>query len=384
MPLLTVVIPVLNMAEWLPPAIESCLWQKGMDVEVLVVDGGSRDGTPAIVDAYAAQDSRVRLVSRPGYGLGASRQVGQDEAAGDFVTWMDADDFLDKHAAAAWVNAAQRNRSDMVCANVVAFLDRSFNARRHFYHPAADKLHFDSAPGYWKSKVVWRWIFSLPFLREQGLTHTEFKVGQDVCFMYRALLRAERFCQIEPVVYYFRQEHKHAQHSVAVQVEHGFGHFGEVKRVLLRDTPDGVPRIKPFVKYLNENYWRDVKKVAPRLVGSDAAWEETLVGLGLDLFDGLDPAWFRAGFLASELREVPAFLPFADAMIARDTGAVKAVIRSLQVAARPAPDRRNLYHTVRHRMKSLFNPLSHAARSRLSRLEELAAKRPGIPKPESL
>jgi glycosyltransferase involved in cell wall biosynthesis len=205
------------MAEWLPVALESCLWQTWRDLEIIVLDDGSTDAGPDIARAYAAADSRIRLISQANAGLGAAWQAGQNAAAGDYITWLDADDFLDPEAAAAWMEQAGRDGADMVCANAVAFSHRTFNARRYFYHPAASGLTFDRSPAYWKSKVVWRWIFSLPFLREGGIAHPSYKLGQDVCFMYACLLRARHFSQVGPYVYYFRQDHKNAQSSVRVR-----------------------------------------------------------------------------------------------------------------------------------------------------------------------
>lgn len=384
MSVLSIAIPMYNMCEWLAPTLESCLWQTHKDIEVLVINDGSRDNGLEIAEAYARFDSRIRIVSQENSGLGAARQRGQDEASGDFITWLDADDFLDEHAAQGWLDAATEYSADLVCANAIAFSSRTFNARRYFPHPPAGDLHFDSAPRYWKSKVVWRWIFSLPLVRRYGVTHERFKLGQDVCFTYATLLRAQRFCQIKPIVYYFRQEHKSAYPSLDVQVEHALAHFIAVKRILLQDTPDGRPRIKPFVKYLNENYWRDVKKTAPRLVDADSAYEDRLIALGFELFDGLDPDWFRRDALAPEVRESAAFLPLVDAMVAKDEGGVKAILASLQQTASPSPDKRNLFHTVRHSVKSLVNPLAYSAKLRLARLERRVAGRKNIPRPAPL
>lgn len=378
---LTIVAPIYNMAPWLAPALESCLWQTHKDVDILVVDDGSQDNGPDIARAYEKLDSRVRLISQPNAGVGAARQRGQDLAQGDYITWLDTDDFLDAGAAAAWLDSAKRDGADLVCGNAVAFSSRTYNARRYFPHPAASGLRFDCAPRYWKSKVLWRWAFSLPFLRQANIGHTSFKLGQDVCYMYEALLRADHFTQTAKQVYFFRQEHKSAHASLAVQIEHGFAHFNEVRRILL-NPPDGRPRYKPFVKYLNENYWRDIRKTAQRLCGDDAAWEERLVSLGLALFDNLDPAWFRANALAPEVTEQRAFFPLVDAMIAKDAPAVHALLEDIRSGTRPAPDKRSRFHTLRHTLKSLFNPLAHGARLRLTRLEARAARRKGVPLPD--
>jgi len=374
MPTLSIVIPTYNMAEWLPVALESCLWQTCRDLDVIVLNDGSTDESPAIAERYAALDPRIRLISQANAGLGAARQAGQDAAEGDFVTWLDADDFLAPNAAEVWMNQAVKDKADLVCANAVAFSHRTFNARRYFYHDPASGMRFDTSPAYWKSKVVWRWIFSLPFLRRHAISHPHFKLGQDVCFMYNCLLRADRFSQCEPFVYYFRQEHKSAHSSVQVQVEHQLAHFLEVKRILLA-PPDGTPRIKPLVKYLNENFWRDVRKLAPRLTGEDERWFEPVLALGRDVFSGMDPAWFRTAALAPEVREQTDFLPLVDALIQGDTEAAAGIVGHLRDHPPHSVDKNSGFHVLRHRLKALFNPLSRNASAQLRALEAMAGKR---------
>ncbi|MEG2004764.1 MAG: glycosyltransferase family 2 protein, partial [Bilophila sp.] len=318
MAVLSVVIPAYNMEQWLAPAIESCLYQTHRDVEVLVVNDGSTDKSGAIADRYAKLDSRVRHIYQTNAGSGAARQKGQDEATGDFITWLDADDFLAPHAAKVMLETAERDKVDLVCGNATVFSDKTFNTRHYFPHPAASRLNFADAPRYWKSKVLWRWIFSLPFLRtgKDGapFTHASFKLGQDVCFMFEVLPRVEAFSQCRENVYFFRQEHKSAHSDIETCVEHELAHFIAVKQLLLGHK---TPQIKPLIKYLNENYWRDVKAFAPRLsphVGlyneknaipleqPENFWQTRALILGQELFDGLDPQWFSEEFLAPELK----------------------------------------------------------------------------------
>lgn len=367
------------MAPWLATALESCVRQTHKNLEILVIDDGSHDSGPQIAKAYAAVDSRIRFIQQENAGAGAARQRGQDEATGDYITWLDADDFLAPEAAEVWLEAATKHDADLVCGNAVAFSSRTFNARKYFYHPPAADLHFDTAPRYWKSKVLWRWVFSQPLIKAAGLRHTGYKLGQDVCFMFEVLLRAKRFAQVEPFVYYFRQEHKSAHASLDTQIHHGFAHFLEAKRILLQ-PPDGLPRYKPFIKYLNENYWRDIKKTAPRLVGKEAHFEDTLIELGVDLFSGLEPLLFRESALAPEVKEQTDFLPYVDAMIAKDVPAAKAILEKLRIKAKPATDKRSRFHMMRHTLKTMVNPLAWTVRSHLRRLERQAGAREDIPR----
>lgn len=377
---LTIAIPTYNMERWLPAAVESCLWQTHKDIEILIINDGSTDASGEIADHYAKVDSRVRHVRQPNGGLGSARQRGQDEATGDFITWLDADDFLAPTFAEKMLATAERDGVDMVCGNAIVFSDKTFNTRRYFPHPAASNLTFTTSPSYWKSKVVWRWIFSLAFLRtgQDGtpFSHPGYRLGQDVCFMFETLPRVKAFSQCSDEVYFFRQEHKKSYGSLETEINHQLAHFEAVKGILL---PMG--HIKPFVKYVNENYWRDIKAIAPRLPGEER-WADRVLELGTALFRDTDPAWFEASFLAPELKANAELVPLASAFRAGDTATARKFIDGLARNAEPDVDKTSAFHTLRRRIKAFFHPVSRMTRSRLHDLERRAASR-SLPKPSS-
>lgn len=377
---LTIAIPTYNMERWLPAAVESCLWQTHKDIEILIINDGSTDASGEIADHYAKVDSRVRHVRQPNGGLGSARQRGQDEATGDFITWLDADDFLAPTFAEKMLATAERDGVDMVCGNAIVFSDKTFNTRRYFPHPAASNLTFTTSPSYWKSKVVWRWIFSLAFLRtgQDGtpFSHPGYRLGQDVCFMFETLPRVKAFSQCSDEVYFFRQEHKKSYGSLETEINHQLAHFEAVKGILL---PMG--HIKPFVKYVNENYWRDIKAIAPRLPGEER-WADRVLELGTALFRDTDPAWFEASFLAPELKANAELVPLASAFRAGDTATARKFIDGLARNAEPDVDKTSAFHTLRRRIKAFFHPVSRMTRNRLHDLERRAASR-SLPKPSS-
>nr|WP_280712732.1 glycosyltransferase [Desulfobaculum xiamenense] len=370
---MSIVIPSYNMERWLPVALESCLAQTETDIEVIVVDDGSTDRTGEIADAYAAADARVRVIHQENKGLGATRQVGQDAAQGEFITWLDADDFLERNAARDMLGVAERDKVDMVCGNAVVFSEKTFNTRRYFYHHAVSRTTFDN-PEYWKSKVLWRWFFRLSFVRRIGMQHPTLKLGQDVCSMYEALTQVDAFSQCPNFFYYFRQDHKRPGSDIEREINHQLEHYREVKRILL-----AAGRVKPLMKYLLENYFRDIKSLAPRFVGEDAHWRARCVEISLDIFDGLDPAWFRDEFLAPELKSRPEFIPLADALIARDAQAIDVELDRWREAGAKVRDvdKTSAFHTLRRRLKSALKPMSLGARIRLRALEGRAHKRLG-------
>lgn len=370
---LTIAVPTYNMERWLPVTIESCLWQSHKSIEILIVNDGSTDASGEIADRYAKLDSRVRHIHKPNGGHGSARQRGQDEAAGDFITWLDADDFLDPMFAEKMLETAERDQVDMVCCNAIVFSDKTFNTRRYFPHPAASRLSFSSSPDYWKSKVLWRWIFSLPFLRTgkdgSPFKHPSYKLGQDVCLMFEALPRVKAFSQCPDELYFFRQDHKTSHSSLETEIDHQLAHFLSVKDILV---PTG--QIKPFVKYLNENYWRDIKAIAPRLA-DEPRWTERVVELGTSLFAGTEPTWFEASFLAPELKANEKLSGLASAFQSRDADAVRGIIDGLARDAVPDVDKTSLFHTLRRRVKAFFHPASQMTRRMLRELENRAASR---------
>lgn len=373
MKILTIAVPTYNMERWLPAAIESCLWQSYQEIEVLIVNDGSTDASGEIADRYARLDSRVRHIRKPNGGHGSARQRGQDEAGGDFITWLDADDFLAPTFAEKMLQTAEKDHVDMVCGNAIVFSDKTFNTRRYFPHPAASGLAFSSSPDYWKSKVLWRWVFSLTFLRtgKDGgpFTHPDFRLGQDVCLMFEALPRVEAFSQCPDEVYFFRQDHKKTTSSLETKIDHQLAHFLSVKDILV---PAG--QIKPFVKYLNENYWRDIKAIAPRLA-SEPRWKERVMELGASLFAETDPVWFEASFLAPELKANEKLSGLASAFRSGDANAAHGIINNLARNAEPDVDKTTLFHTLRRRFKAFFHPTSRMTRRMLRELENRAASR---------
>ena len=94
MPRISVIIPVYNVAEYLGGAIESILNQEYCDTEILLVDDGSTDGSDKICDDYAARHDNIRVIHKPNGGVSSARNLGLDNARGEWIALLDADDKL--------------------------------------------------------------------------------------------------------------------------------------------------------------------------------------------------------------------------------------------------------------------------------------------------
>lgn len=108
-PRVSIVLPTHNRAGLLPRAVESCLGQTFRDLELIIVDDGSTDGTAEIVRKIAQNDSRVRVVTQANAGLPRALNEGFAQAQGEFLTWTSDDNRYQPTAIEAMVNTMERN-----------------------------------------------------------------------------------------------------------------------------------------------------------------------------------------------------------------------------------------------------------------------------------
>lgn len=92
--MISVIVPVYNTEQYLPRCIESILSQSFTDFELLLIDDGSTDGSGKICDAYAEKDNRIRVFHKENGGVSSARNMGLDEAKGEWVYFVDSDDEL--------------------------------------------------------------------------------------------------------------------------------------------------------------------------------------------------------------------------------------------------------------------------------------------------
>ncbi len=116
-PRITVAIPVYNMEETVEKAVRSVMEQTYRDFELVVVDDGSTDSTPAILDSLAAEDGRVRVIHQKNQGRAGARSTGVKNARGEYLAWLDADDWMEKEALEKLIGAIDATGAEVALCN---------------------------------------------------------------------------------------------------------------------------------------------------------------------------------------------------------------------------------------------------------------------------
>ena len=115
--LITIVVPVYNVEKYLKKCIESIINQTYKNLEIILVDDGSPDNCGKICDDYKKQDSRIKVIHKKNGGLSDARNAGIDIANGEYITFIDSDDYIDDDYVELLYNAIVKDKTDMVISS---------------------------------------------------------------------------------------------------------------------------------------------------------------------------------------------------------------------------------------------------------------------------
>lgn len=213
MPKVSVIVPVHNASAHLRECLDGILGQSLTDIEVLCIDDGSTDDSPHILEDYARRDGRLLILEQENAGAGAARNAGLAVAQGDYLSFLDADDFFEPTMLEEAYNACRE-----VDADVCVYRGRRFNVGDERFTPADWLLRMDLVPGtipfsyrdmpdhilYFVSPAPWTKMFRRAFVAEKALRFQEIARTNDLLFTYLALVKADRITVVNKVLVNYR------------------------------------------------------------------------------------------------------------------------------------------------------------------------------------
>ncbi|MDH6120611.1 CDP-glycerol glycerophosphotransferase [Kitasatospora sp. GAS204A] len=177
-PRLSVVVPIYNVERYLEECLESIAAQTMSDLECIMVDDGSKDGSAALAEAFAAKDSRFRLVRKQNAGLGAARNTGLLHLTDgtEFLAFVDSDDTLPPSAYELMISTLDKTGSDFATGNVLRFRAVGHYPSGGHAKPFREtrlKTHITEIPALVTDRTAWNKVYRRSFWDMAGLLYPE-------------------------------------------------------------------------------------------------------------------------------------------------------------------------------------------------------------------
>lgn len=212
---LSVVIPIHNSEKYIDSCVESILKQTYKELDIILVDNNSKDKSVAKCEKFCGQDSRISFLTQNIPGAAVTRNKGIENAKGDYITFVDSDDYLDKEAYQTMMDKMIEENSDAVICSY-HIVDEE-GKELGWYEPEFKKYTFsgpisgkEACKIFLTSRDIegfgWNKIFKRDMLECNGLRFEENKaVFEDMVFVFKLLSKCERVSFVEQKFYFYRQ-----------------------------------------------------------------------------------------------------------------------------------------------------------------------------------
>lgn len=210
-PLISVIVPVYRVEEYLERCVKSILSQTYKNLEVILVDDGSPDQCPAICDACAEKDARVKVIHQENKGLSGARNAGIDAASGEYLAFVDSDDYVSPH----FIEELYQLLQDTGCAigqcrfsyvkgdglveeGYSAFcIYRGESLMEQLYGPEEKATCF---------VVAWNKLYRTELFKETGIRYPEGRIHEDEATTYRLFHEAKKLAFLDRALYGYYTE----------------------------------------------------------------------------------------------------------------------------------------------------------------------------------
>lgn len=211
---LSIIVPIYNVEKYLRQCLDSLYAIKGIEMEIILVDDGSTDSSYSIMQEYGEKyPKNTVIITKSNGGLSSARNTGLNAAIGEYVAFIDSDDFIENREFAMFYQVAKDNKLDIAVGNMMYYRDGKVSPPL-FRSEEVKKLHILKGtaffnlilkkPKCFREEVVDD-LYRREFLMDNDLYFQEGLLHEDSDFTSRAYLKAKRVQYIDIPFYYYRQ-----------------------------------------------------------------------------------------------------------------------------------------------------------------------------------
>lgn len=209
MPSVSIVVPIYNVEKYLKQCLDSIISQTLKDIEIILVNDGSKDGSLKIIKDYAARDNRIKVVDKANTGYGNSMNIGLSKATGKFIGIVESDDYIEPDMFETLYNLAVRDKLDVARSEFFYYTSKEekntpsktdFVVHDRVYPPR------DNVSVFYQQPSIWANLYSRSFLEKNRIEFLETPGAsyQDTSFSFKVYASAKRFEMISKPLYHYR------------------------------------------------------------------------------------------------------------------------------------------------------------------------------------
>lgn len=215
--MISIIVPIYKVEKYLKQCVDSIINQTYRDLEIILVDDGSPDNCPAVCDEYVKKDSRVKVIHKKNGGLMSARQAGLKVATGDYIGFVDGDDWIEPDMYEQFAKVINEYNPDMaICEFYFMYPSREAFSSQKLSKPFFNKSEMEQKiyPTMLFKDVFfitginpccWSKVFKKELLESCLYRVTpKIKIGEDAAFTYPCLLKANSVAYVDKYLYHYR------------------------------------------------------------------------------------------------------------------------------------------------------------------------------------
>ena len=210
--LISVIVPVYNVEEYLKQCLDSILEQTFSNYEVILVNDGSTDSSGLICQEYAEKDARIRYFEKENGGLSDARNYGIEQAQGEYLTFVDSDDFLDTAHLTILYNALVNNDADISIANYANYQTSTATFYLHTFGEYYEKIYtseelIDDLSFLERNDLSFSTIWGSLYKKSvfSFLRFPKGVIGEDVALIYKMYTQVDKIVYVHKDTYIYRE-----------------------------------------------------------------------------------------------------------------------------------------------------------------------------------
>lgn len=203
-PKVSVIIPAYNTEKYIEKCLASVIMQTLKEIEIIVINDGSTDKTINILNAFNKLDSRIKVINQENKGVSDARNFGMKESAGEYITFIDSDDWVIEDYLEKLYNEAKKHNADIAASTILRWRGNCSKYRVHYteekvYETLEDKINACSIP---KCCYVWNKLYKAELIKEH--LFREGAYFEDILWLPETLKKSDKLVVVPGICYYYR------------------------------------------------------------------------------------------------------------------------------------------------------------------------------------